>query len=151
MGMNQPTFKSGIKSCASICTKRRQIIFRLHDSCPTFYAARNLPFSNAKIWFRSYNPDPIIQAARNLPALNQVQISSESFAMQSKHWIWLSLNDKIPFSDTTLFPFKSDLVFACLLLCKTNNIFLTIIIHTQLDGKNNTSYRDSSRETYILG
>ena len=40
------------------------------------------------------------------------------------------LRDIIPFLDPTLFPLKSTLVFACLLFCKTNTIFLTSIMLT---------------------
>ena len=113
-GMNRTTFRSGMKSYVSIRISRRQIIFRLHSSFPTIYAARNFwPDSNMNQLLRS-------------PAKTQA------------FRVWIPPpRDTIPCFDRTLFSFKSALVFTCFLFGKTNSIFLTSIIHTIKHAKQN--------------
>ena len=51
--------------------------------------------------------------------------------------VQIPLRDTFPCFDSTFFPYKSALFFACLLFCKTNVIFLTSIIHIIINAKSN--------------
>ena len=71
--------------------------------------------------------------------------------MQSRHWVFESLpRNTFPNFWSSLFPFKSILVFACLLFCKTNTIFLTSFIHTINETKSNWIWKFRSLFKILL-
>ena len=78
------------------------------------------------------------QAEGNLPlACDLPQPFLQHSAATQALRVRIPQRDTIRLFDPTLFPFKSTLVFACLLFCKTKTIFLTSPIQTLNHAKQN--------------
>ena len=91
------------------------------------------------LWWRRDRPDslrvaqfrPNYSGCRKFANLNNVWIRSYIVELQPRHWGFESHSGTLfHFVYTTIFPFKSTLVFTFLIFCKTNTTFSNSSIQT---------------------